>query len=147
MKSAGKDVSFSDESHEDDQSFFAYSACIEIGNKKYVGFGQSNNKDEAIYIAIMELVERYVLDTYENTKFFKLKRTGLLSNYKVFRNYTVSDDRLHLSNSNGLAVHTSSRKAIENSLNEIVERHVVIKALCSDQVPCSTSVDLKSLVN
>lgn len=120
---------------------YAFSATLEIDGKTYSGYGQALCKDKASFIAIMELSERYIVDNFQIGKSFS--RGCFLS--RVFSNgqKTVSSK---LESSNGVAIHEKRSKAMNGAIEELIERHVILKALCENISPSPLTAEVPSFL-
>ena len=94
------------------------------------GFGRGHSKDEAIFIGFMEVIERIILETSQGWTYSKKSllshptkdKTELLSMFPESKSWIGNS-------SNGVAIHSNKEAARENALNELIERHVVLKSL------------------
>lgn len=111
---------------------YAFSATVEIDGTAYSGYGQAQCKDKASFIAIIELSERYIVDNFQVGKSFS--KGSFLS--RVFskgqKNFSSK-----LESSNGVAIHEKRSKAMNGAIEELIERHVILKALCENISPLS----------
>lgn len=104
-------------------------ASAVLGTQTLSGFGQSFDPEEAAFIAIMELAERYIFlkadagllfqDTFLGRRKWSIK--------EIQKKHPMSINWLGNTTS-GFAVHTKRSLAKENAISELVERHVVLKA-------------------
>lgn len=100
------------------------------------GYGQARERDKAIFIAFMEVLERILLShspelVYSKRKgFYKIKKevSELLKSFSHSLNWIGKS-------SNGFAIHVNKHSARQNALNELIERHVILKALASHIAP------------
>lgn len=93
-------------------------------------FGQGATKDEAVFKAVMELLERLSFLEHKSSLFFQEKMLGRTEKTKAELDamYPGAENWL-LNTSSGFAIHTDKKLAMESAVNEMVERHVILKAL------------------
>lgn len=103
---------------------FCFAVSGKFGDNELSGFGQSYNKDKSFLIAVMELLERFIVNQFSVEG--KIKK-GLFKKSE-FKYYKVTS-------TNGVAVHFSRKEAISNALDELIERHIVLKALAENISP------------
>jgi hypothetical protein len=104
---------------------------LTLGDVNSWGVDESN--DIAVTKAIYEMVERVFLketfpQEYIYKKHFfskKLKVSQIEDRYEFARNYLPT-------HTNGLALHYDKRRAFDNALNELIERHVLMKTLAEN---------------
>jgi len=139
-------ISLVDQRQNTISSISSYSVSATIDNVNYTGYGQEKNKDQASFIALMELVERFIVDKYEVGRYFQ-KRIFSRKYYKIQKDNSVVQkifSRKPLS-TNGVAVHTIKSKAIDGAINELIERHTILKSLCYGIVP--SKIDASELTS
>ena len=113
-----------------------FSVSVNHRGNQMQGFGQSESKDKAIFIAFMEIIERILIPkpkdlTYsQKYLFFSIRKNyeDLLKSFPRSRNWVEGS-------SNGFAIHSSRKMAQKSALDELIERHVVLKALVSQFSP------------
>lgn len=97
--------------------------------KGFNSWGTSSNEVLAIGVALMELIERAHLALKPNL-WTNVKTSEKASHEELSEEYESLTS--FLSTSSGLAAHLNTKSAIQNSLSEIIERHVITKsALCN----------------
>lgn len=122
---------------------YAFSASVKISEKTYTGYGQALSKDKAAFIAVMELSERYIVDNFQVKRSFSRGSFlfGLFSSGQ-----RPSSLSAKLESSNGVAIHEKHSKAIEGAVEELIERHVILKALCESIFPIRLSQEIPSFL-
>ena len=100
-------------------------------------WGSGVTKDEAFGKALMELIERLYFSNFSPFEFknlfgfFATKKTLLsLSN-----EYQIPSISLHPANTNGIAIHLSTQKAIKAAMLELIERHTILYSLIASIGP------------
>jgi len=108
----------------------AMSVTYKSKNHEVQSFGQGATKDEAVFKAVMELLERLSFFKHKSSLFFQEKMLGRTEKTKVELGsmYPGAENWL-LNTSSGFAIHTDKKLAMESALNELIERHVILKAL------------------
>ncbi|OQW47456.1 MAG: hypothetical protein A4S09_15150 [Proteobacteria bacterium SG_bin7] len=113
------------------KEYFCFSiSAIDSDNNEYLGFGRSNSRLEAASIASGEVIERLIAKKI-------LKTTEVISTNSVVKienseiSVTQSKTQTALPSpgfhsSNGWAVHFSLKSALENSVIEALERHILL---------------------
>lgn len=116
-------------------------ACISVKfeGQVCVGMGCSTNPDEASFVSVMELVERltfvsHLKDKTEDWKFESAGNPSTVSSNELAQLYPSAHHWLGGS-SNGLAIYTNASEATERAQSELIERHVILKALALNVSP------------
>ena len=109
---------------------------LKINGVEYKSWGNGFSKDEASFKCVMELVERIIYKT-NNVKTFKpfkgfFKKSKAIDEIESF--YPRAKNWIG-ETSSGIAIHSNLKKAKEHALNELVERHIVLKALACNIKP------------
>lgn len=108
---------------------FSTAVALKFSDHYISSFGQGISKGEAVFKALMEATERYVLMTSSVPEFSNFgsilsrKRThdDLTNLFPLAKNWIGNS-------SNGVSAHTSLREAKMSAIDELIERHVVLKA-------------------
>ena len=117
-----------------------YSVSVNYLEEQINGYGQAECKDKAIFIAFMEALERIFIPQPKNLTYskrsvlsFAQKSYGdLLQSFPQAKNWVEGS-------SNGFAIHSSRKMARKSALDELIERHVALKALVSQLSPAKVS--------
>lgn len=110
-----------------------------LGSQELAGFGVADTKDKAAFCASMELIERLIFHRSNFTESFQ--QLGVLFSRSVSFDQIVTkfklDKNVFLSNktTSGLAVHTNKNEAIESAIDELIERHVILKSMATRVSP------------
>lgn len=110
--------------------FVMCSLTFRSEEQMFVAHGQGKSKDEAAFKCLMEAIERFVVNE---------SRVDSYSQYGSLIKWSLDSKELEVrfsnaknwigTSTNGVAVHTSKSKAKESAINELIERHTVLKAL------------------
>src|SRR5690606_15744396 len=100
-------------------------------------WGSGKTKDEAFGKALMEMIERiyffgFSSFEYKNLFGFFKKKMDL---FDLSKKFELSLTFLHPSNTNGIAIHLTKKKAIESALFELIERHTILYTLVASIGP------------
>ncbi len=99
------------------------------GDKEYNSWGTSSNEVLAIGVALVEMIERVHLSSLPRI-WTNLKTLEQLNHDELAGKYSCLNS--FLATSSGLAAHLDLNRSIQNSLSEIIERHVITKStLCN----------------
>ncbi len=101
-------------------------------------WGSGATKDEAFGKALMELIERLYFSNFSPFEFknvfgFFSSKTSLLN---LSNEYQLSLNHFHPANTNGVAIHLSTEKAIQGAMLELIERHTILYSLVTSIGPC-----------
>lgn len=117
---------------------YSFSTSIIKNGEKIESWGTDHCKEKAILKSVMELLERVILSQYTPTKIYNKKgffdRRVCLDIWSLTKKYG-SNGWLNCTTSSGVAVHTSKKKASQNAISELIERHVIIKAFAQKISP------------
>ncbi len=98
--------------------------------------GCAHTKDEAALKATMELFERFIFLSQKINHYSLLNdRSAKASLQSIFCDQQQSLPNIIESTSSGVAAHTSYFNAVVSAANEVIERHVVLKALALNIQP------------
>ena len=119
---------------------FMYSVSVNYQKISICGYGQAENKDRAIFIALMEVAERILLIDHSKIVYSKRKflHTIKKNHLELIKTFPQSKNWIGNS-SNGLAIHSNRNMAQQNALDELIERHVVLKSLISHIPPAKVT--------
>ncbi len=121
--------------------------CIQVTiqhqGRKLSTWGAGHNKDEAALKAIMEMVERLTFLDSWSVSFRSLSWFSKYESYHSIQKRYIGSLNWLFSTTSGLAVHTSKRNAIKNAVNELIERHVILKSLAHKISPAK--IDMNAL--
>ena len=110
--------------------FVMCSLAFKSEEQIFTAHGQEKNRDEAAFKCVMEAVERFVVNAGLINKYSKYG--ALLGNSVSLQEleslFPYSKNWIG-SSTNGVAAHTSHSQAKEAAINELIERHVVLKSL------------------
>ena len=100
-------------------------------HRTYDAWGNGLTKDEAYGKALMELIERYTFASITPLNYKKLfginfKKTELKD---ISTKHNIPLPCLHPTNTNGVAIHTSKKQALNSALMELIERHTILYSL------------------
>jgi hypothetical protein len=119
-----------------------YCCKLKINLRRQVleAWGSGISKDEAAFKCTSELIER-IIYRFSSPKKFR-SYMGAFSKYKdlssIEKQYPYAKNWIGTTSS-GIAVYSTLRGAKENALDELVERHVVLKALAKRISPLKTN--------
>lgn len=99
------------------------------GDKEFNSWGTSSNEVLAIGVCLMELIER-ANQSIKPKCWINLKTSEKASHDDLADKFSSLTS--FMSTSSGLAAHLSKKHSIENSLSEIIERHVITKSSLCD---------------
>lgn len=122
---------------EADEPFSVHLSFTDSFGVRRHSWGASFSKDEAFGKALMEMIERLYFNPvsplwYRRLNFFSWKKTSLFELSKTFK---IPIKNLHPSNTNGVAIHISKKKALESAIFELIERHSILSAILFDINP------------
>jgi hypothetical protein len=102
---------------------------LRIKNQEYLSWGNGTTKDEATFKSIAELIERlfYSFSQVSNYNELGLFGKSKLAITTIENKYPQANNWLGETTS-GIAIHSNLSKAKEAAVNELVERHVILKA-------------------
>lgn len=102
---------------------------IIIDEVEYLSWGNGRTRDEATLKSFAELIERlfYSLSTSSTYKQFKLFGKNNLKENELKDIYPEAKNWLGVTTS-GLAIHSSLKNARTAAINELIERHIILKA-------------------
>ncbi|HXH29537.1 MAG TPA: YcaO-like family protein [Bacteriovoracaceae bacterium] len=100
-------------------------------------WGSGLDKDSAFGKALMEMIERLYFtgfSPFEYKKLFPVFRKTC-SLFQIANDFDVAIKHFHPANTNGIAIHSSKKKALQSALLELIERHVILSGLVLDINP------------
>ncbi|MBT4790089.1 MAG: hypothetical protein HON90_00835 [Halobacteriovoraceae bacterium] len=114
---------------------FCFRLSIKLNGYNLSSWGSGVTEDEASYKALAELIERIIV---RNSSPYTFKK------YKVFaKNESIAQIRKNHpeaenwigTTTSGSAIHKNEKNAKEAALNELIERHIILKALAEEIPP------------
>lgn len=116
-----------------------------IGGHELAGFGVAESKDKAAFCASMEVIERFIFHKSDfNEPFRQLgKYFSRNISFDQIADKFELDKNVFLTTktTNGLAIHTNRKEATESAIDELIERHVILKAMASRTSPHRESLE------
>ena len=119
---------------------YCYYVKTQLHGRIIEAWGTDLKKDLAVTKAVMELLERIFFSlaaplSYKQLSIFGIKKE--VSYRTLIPNFQHPTSILG-NTSSGIAIHQSNKKATINALNELIERHVILKAFNSHIIPRKT---------
>jgi ribosomal protein S12 methylthiotransferase accessory factor YcaO len=115
----------------DDNKTLPYSVHFQfedqVGNVRN-SWGTGADKDEAFGKALMEMIERICFSNFspfEYSNCFGLFKKSL-SLQEISERFNLPLTLIHPSNTNGVAIHLTEKRAIHSAILELIERHTIL---------------------
>lgn len=117
---------------------------LKANEEIYDSWGIAETKELALLKAVVEFIERINIPR-SDLKYKKLKFGFKKYSEAQLQNQYPQCSNWNFNNSNGVALHTSLRAAKENALNEVIERHVILKAQIDKIAPFTYNFEPSSI--
>lgn len=126
--SSFKSIEFLDDRFSESTGIYCVGIKLSMDIGEWFAYGQGLQRDEAAFKAVMELVERYIVDNGVKSDFVRLSNRKDRISFDQLKIKYPQVGKLLNHSSNGVSVHLDSESCIWSSTNELIERHTLLKA-------------------